>query len=121
MLFFAVSAVPRMKSRVCSYAVLSLLLLLAHGSLAWFLSAPLSSRGAASIENASEETTGRFELLDGDRVVFLGDTFIEREQAFGYVEARLTLEFPNRNVTFRNLGWSADTVLGRSRASFDWT
>jgi putative heme-binding domain-containing protein len=62
-----------------------------------------------------------FELLDGDRVVFLGDTLIEREQLYGYLEARLTVRFPNRNVTFRNLGWSADNPLGQSRVSFDWS
>jgi lysophospholipase L1-like esterase len=61
------------------------------------------------------------ELQDGDRVVLLGDTLIEREQRYGYVEARLTVRWPDRNITFRNLGWSADTVMGQSRVSFDWT
>ncbi|MEW6158181.1 MAG: PVC-type heme-binding CxxCH protein [Verrucomicrobiota bacterium] len=63
--------------------------------------------------------TPKFELLDNDRVVFFGDTFIEREQTYGYIETRLTTAFPDRNITFRNLGWSADTVLGVSRAGFD--
>ena len=53
-----------------------------------------------------------FELKDGDRVVFLGDTFIEREQYYGWIELMLTTRFPDRNVTFRNLGWSADTPAG---------
>ena len=61
-----------------------------------------------------------FELRDGDRVVFLGDTLIERETHYGYVELMMTLRFPYRNVTFRNLGWSADTPEGQSRVSFDW-
>ena len=61
-----------------------------------------------------------FELRDGDRVVFLGDTLIERETHYGYVELMMTLQFPYRNVTFRNLGWSADTPEGQSRVSFDW-
>jgi putative heme-binding domain-containing protein len=56
-----------------------------------------------------------FELKDGDRVVFLGDTFIEREQYYGWIELMLTTRFPDRNVTFRNLGWSADTPAGDSR------
>lgn len=60
-----------------------------------------------------------FQLLDGDRVVLLGDTLIEREQEYGYVEAGLTAQFSDRQVTFRNLGWSADTPLGESRAGFD--
>jgi hypothetical protein len=62
-----------------------------------------------------------FELRDGDRVVFIGDTLIEREQHYGYVELMMTLRWPDRNVTFRNLGWSADTPEGQSRVSFDWS
>jgi glucose/arabinose dehydrogenase/lysophospholipase L1-like esterase len=61
-----------------------------------------------------------FELRDGDRVVFIGDALIEREQHYGYVELMMTLRWPDRNVTFRNLGWSADTPVGQSRVSFDW-
>jgi hypothetical protein len=56
-----------------------------------------------------------FELKDGDRVIFLGDTLIEREQSYGWIELMLTTRFPDRNVTFRNLGWSADTPAGESR------
>lgn len=61
-----------------------------------------------------------FELREGDRVVFLGDTLMEREKDYGYIELMMTLRFPDRNVTFRNLGWSADTPVGISRVSFDW-
>ena len=55
------------------------------------------------------------QLKDGDRVVFLGDTFIERMQVHNHLELRLTTAWPNRNITFRNLGWSGDT-RGVSRA-----
>jgi hypothetical protein len=51
-----------------------------------------------------------FELKDGDRVVFVGGTFMERESQFGYIETMLTTRFPDRNVTFRNLGYAGDTV-----------
>src|SRR5690349_10486018 len=61
-----------------------------------------------------------FELQSGDRVLFIGDTFFEREVDFGHIETRLTAAFPNLNVTYRNLAWSGDTPTGRSRASFDW-
>lgn len=60
----------------------------------------------------------KFELRDGDRVVFLGNTLIEREQKYGYLETALTERFPDRNITFRNLGWSGDTVWGEARAVF---
>ncbi|PYK58980.1 MAG: hypothetical protein DME21_14440 [Verrucomicrobia bacterium] len=61
-----------------------------------------------------------FELHDGDRVLFIGDTFFEREVDYGHIETRLTAAFPDRNITFRNLAWAADAPMGRSRASFDW-
>jgi lysophospholipase L1-like esterase len=59
-----------------------------------------------------------FELVDGDRVVLIGGTLIERDQAHGYLETRLTRRYPGRSITFRNLGWSGDTVGGPSRARF---
>jgi lysophospholipase L1-like esterase len=57
-------------------------------------------------------------IQDGDRIVFLGATFIERMQDSGYVETELTCRLATRTVTFRNLGWSGDTVAGISRAVF---
>jgi putative heme-binding domain-containing protein len=74
---------------------------------------------AATAWLASAQFQPPFEFQHGDRVVLIGDTFIEREQSYGYIEHRLTTEFPNRDVSFRNLGWSADTPLGVSRAGFD--
>jgi lysophospholipase L1-like esterase len=62
-----------------------------------------------------------FELLDGDRVVLLGNTLIEREQRYGYWETLLTLRYPHRRIQFRNLGWSGDTVFGDARAGFGST
>jgi lysophospholipase L1-like esterase len=61
---------------------------------------------------------GQFQLSDGDRVVLLGNTLIEREQRYGYWETALTARFPGRKITFRNLGWSGDTVFGHARAGF---
>ncbi len=60
----------------------------------------------------------KFELVDGDRVVFIGNTFFEREGRYGYIETMLTARYPGRKITFRNLGWSGDTVWGESRAYF---
>ncbi len=74
----------------------------------------------APLALAAAERSGPFELRDGDRVVFIGDTLIERAQSHGYIELMMTLRFPDRDVTFRNLGWSADTPRGKSRVSFDW-
>jgi lysophospholipase L1-like esterase len=60
-----------------------------------------------------------FELLDNDRVAFIGNAFFEREPRYSYLETLLLTRWPERNVTFRNLAWSGDTVFGHARAAFD--
>ena len=60
----------------------------------------------------------KIEIKDGDRVVFLGGGFVEREGKYGYLEAAMTAQWADRRVTFRNLGWSGDTVFGASRSYF---
>jgi len=76
---------------------------------AWVLYiAPL----AAQETNAAETLSMR----DGDRVVFLGNTFFERALDYGHLETSLTLRWPEKKITFRNLGWDGDTVYGHSRA-----
>lgn len=75
---------------------------------------PLSMLAAA--EPAGEP---RFELHAGDRVVLLGDAIIEREGERGAIETALVATHPGANLTFRNLGWSGDTVWAESRGVFD--
>ena len=79
---------------------------------AWMVVASL----AALPVGAAEPTA--FKLTDGDRVVLLGSTFIERAQSHGYLEAALTARYHRDRVQFRNLGWSGDTVFGEARAGF---
>ena len=64
------------------------------------------------------DETPPFVWNDGDRVVLIGDTMIERDQKTGYLETLITAQNPGKTLTFRNLGWSGDTVLGLSRAGF---
>jgi putative heme-binding domain-containing protein len=72
-------------------------------------------------QNVQSEATppeaSAFELRSGDRVVYLGDTLIEREQNHGWLDVMFASRFPDREVTFRNLGWSGDTPDGKSRLS----
>ncbi|HEX4148896.1 MAG TPA: GDSL-type esterase/lipase family protein, partial [Pirellulales bacterium] len=67
---------------------------------------------------AAAGSSARAELVlrDGDRVVLLGGTIVEREQLYGYWEAMFVSHFPRASVAFRNLGRSGDTVWGDSRA-----
>jgi len=65
---------------------------------------------------SAAQAAPKFELLDGDRVVFIGNTFAERDIQYNYLETLLTAQWPNRNVTFRNMGWSGDTVFVPARA-----
>jgi lysophospholipase L1-like esterase len=78
----------------------------------------LPSLVVALLASPSIRAADAFELGQGDRVVLLGNTLVEREQRFGYWETALTARFPDRDVTFRNLGWSGDTVFGEARAGF---
>ena len=61
---------------------------------------------------------GPFQLLPDDRVVWVGDTLVERASRDEFWEAVLTARMPKKPVIFRNLGWSGDTVGGDSRAGF---
>jgi len=63
--------------------------------------------------SARAQDPPRFALQDGDRVVLAGDGLIEHAQHFGYIEAALTVRRPG--LTFRNVGWSGDTVFGEAR------
>lgn len=60
-----------------------------------------------------------FALSSGDRIAMIGGTFIEREVRYGCIETLMTAHFSDHDLTFRNLGWSGDTVTGIARASFD--
>ena len=58
-------------------------------------------------------------LNDGDRVLLIGDVLIERENNYGHLESQMRRSFPGKNFAVRNLGYSGDSPLGASRASFD--
>lgn len=74
---------------------------------------------ASLLAPAQPATPPRPEIRDGDRVVWLGNTLVEREQRYGYWETALYAANPGKRFTVRNLGWSGDTVFGDARAAFD--
>ena len=82
-------------------------------------SRPPAERSISANSSAPTEVAHQpLELRDGDRVALIGGTFIERMQVHGYLETALTVAYPHRDITFRNLGWSGDTVWGDARAVF---
>jgi lysophospholipase L1-like esterase len=83
------------------------------------LLALLMSLAAVAARPGRAAETGKLELRDGDRVLWIGGTLIEREQIYGYWETLLTASYPERQIRFRNLGWSGDTVWAESRGMFD--
>jgi len=67
---------------------------------------------------SSPADVAAFELADGDRVALVGATYLERMQSHGYLETLLACRTAERDITFRNLGWSGDTARGHARALF---
>lgn len=61
-----------------------------------------------------------FALKSGDRVVLVGNTFVERAQRFGHLETELELAAgpESTGLIFRNLGWSGDSVFADARSYF---
>jgi lysophospholipase L1-like esterase len=50
-----------------------------------------------------------------ERIVFVGNDFFEREARRAFIETTLTIRCPEKNLIFRNLGYSGDTVSGDGR------
>lgn len=79
---------------------------------------PATVDRAQQAQGADAEPHAPVELRDGDRVVWIGGTFVERMQQDNYLESLLAAAFPGKRLTVRNLGWSGDTVGGESRGVF---
>lgn len=66
----------------------------------------------------NETSSTTFALKDSDRVVFLGNSLFENDLQYNYLELALTTRWPDKQVTYRNLGWSGDDVFGDARSYF---
>lgn len=58
--------------------------------------------------SASAQTQIKLSIQPNDHIVFIGNTFAERMQHFGYFETLFHLQYPESKLQFRNMGWSAD-------------
>ncbi len=75
----------------------------------------LSVALASTAANAADPV--RLTLKKGDHVAFLGNTLADRMVHDGHVEAMLATQFPQLDLTVRNLGFSADEVAVRLRSA----
>ena len=86
-------------------------------SILFFLTLPYSITVAQITPQVVTHVSNTpFELKNGDRVVFLGNSLFENDLQYGYLELALTTRWPNRQVTYRNIGWTGDTVWGEARS-----
>ncbi len=60
-----------------------------------------------------------FFFRDGDRAMVLGDSITEQKQYSTLVESFVLSRFPGWNISFRNTGWSGDTMGLRARKGLD--
>jgi len=74
--------------------------------------APLLLLAAA---NSFARADQPFAFGASERIVFVGNDFFDHETTDCYIETALTARFPQKNLTFRNLGYSGDTVLADAR------
>lgn len=69
---------------------------------------------AASLAEAASSNS--LELVDGERVAWLGDSLAGRETLFGHVELMVVTHFPDRAVTVRNFGGGLEGTNAVQRA-----
>jgi len=63
----------------------------------------------------SKSEPGPLAFKQNEKVIFLGNAFFENAIANGEIETIFSLCFPEKNITFRNIGWSGDNVYAHAR------
>jgi glucose/arabinose dehydrogenase len=66
---------------------------------------------------ANADDSPKLELKKGDRIILIGNTLAERMQYFGNFETLLQSRFPDLDLVFHDLGWSADEITLRPRSA----
>lgn len=78
----------------------------------WALSLSIASSTWAAESDA-------FFFRDGDRAMILGDSITQGMTYSTLMESYVLSRFPNWNITFRNTGWSGDTMNLRTRGGLE--
>ena len=84
-------------------------------SLLWSIGLSLLIGGFNAESHADEPA--HYKPKTGDRIILIGNTLAERMQYFGHFETLLQSRFPDQNLVFHNLGWSADELDLRPRSA----
>lgn len=74
------------------------------------------SAQSTDLTKNTKPSVAKFSLDDDERVLFVGNSLFENDLPYGYLELALTTRWPDRNVTFRNIGWAGDNVFGEARS-----
>ena len=61
-------------------------------------------------------TAAELDFSKGDHIAIVGNTLADRMQHYGWLETMLQTRFPQQELVFRNLGFSADTLTTRPRS-----
>jgi len=63
-------------------------------------------------------STAPLEFKQNERILFLGGSLFENELQDGYIEFTISSRWPDKDLTFRNLGWTGDNVYAEARSTF---
>ncbi len=73
----------------------------------------------AALPGLVSASEGKFNLKDGDRVVFYGDSITDQRLYTAFTETFAVTRFPKSNVTFVHSGWGGDRVTGGGGGPID--
>ncbi|MEX0716252.1 MAG: SGNH/GDSL hydrolase family protein [Planctomycetaceae bacterium] len=85
-----------------------------HSAMVLWIGLAIETHGAAADEPAAGASAA-LRLEDGDRVILVGATFLERDRHHGRIEEALRARFPGTKLSFRDLAWPGDTVAVQMR------
>ena len=77
----------------------------------------VSAMTTVASTRAEADDSTKLEPRKGDRIILIGNTLAERMQYFGNFETLLQGRFPDLNLVFHDLGWSADELTLRPRSA----
>lgn len=88
------------------------------GNIAWWKVRIWDENGVTKPFTTDSLTISNTKGNKSFRIAFLGGTTISNMERFGWMEAALTTRWPQQNLSFRNIGWAGDDIIGTARSEF---